>query len=183
MGFATQGSAPPLPPPSAPPAPRSAPPPTPPTPAAPSPPVEAARPPLLLDVTPLSLGVETVGGYCEHIIRRNASIPVEQTRIFSTARDDQSEVVLQICQGESRRIEDNELLGELTLAHLPPGARGKVRIEVSFAIDADGTLGVTARDSVTGRAQTVEIQLIGGMDEAELERLRQRHEARFAGRT
>ena len=177
--------APPLPPPA--PAARPAPPPAPgprpappPTPAALPVPMAAAAP-LLLDVTPLSLGIETVSGYCEHIIKRNSPIPAEQERMFSTASDDQEEVVVRICQGESRRLEENQLLGEVQLTGLRPAERGKLKIGVSFVIDADGTLGVTAKDLSTGRAQGVRIALVGGASDEEVDAMRQRHEALFEG--
>jgi molecular chaperone DnaK len=145
-------------------------------------PVTASPAPLLLDVTPLSLGVETVGGYCEHIIKRNAAIPVEQTRIFSTAKDLQDSVKVAICQGESRRLADNQALGQIELLGLLRAARGKVQIGVTFMIDASGTLGVRARDLATGREQTIRINLIGGAAEAEIDEMRRRHEALMAGR-
>lgn len=141
----------------------------------------AAVAPLLLDVTPLSLGVETVSGFCEHIIKRNAAIPVEQTRIFSTAQDLQDVVRVQICQGESRRIEENQVLGELELAGLPRAARGAVKIGVTFMIDASGVLGVRAQDLATGREQTIRINLIGGVDEEEIARMQERHAHMMGG--
>jgi molecular chaperone DnaK len=137
------------------------------------------RTPLLLDVTPLSLGVETVDGYCEHIIRRNSAIPAGQTKMFTTARDGQQTVVVRICQGEDRRIGGNQLLGEVVLDGLRPATRGKVQIAVRFMIDADGTLQVRAQDVGTGQQQQIAIKLIGELPEAEIERLRQRHEAKL----
>jgi hypothetical protein len=137
--------------------------------------------PLLLDVTPLSLGVETVDGYCEHIIRRNSAIPAGQTKMFTTARDRQETVVVRICQGEEKRITGNQLLGEVVLDGLRPAARGKVQIAVRFMIDADGTLQVRAQDVGTGQQQQIAIKLIGELPEAEIEQLRQRHEAKLGG--
>ena len=137
------------------------------------------RAPLLLDVTPLSLGVETVDGYCEHIIRRNSAIPAGQTKMFTTARDGQQTVVVRICQGEDRRIGGNQLLGEVVLDGLRPATRGKVQIAVRFMIDADGTLQVRAQDVGTGQQQQIAIKLIGELPEAEIDRLRQRHEAKL----
>jgi len=142
--------------------------------------VEAVAPPLLLDVTPLSLGVETVAGYCEHIIKRNSAIPTEQTRIFSTARDDQGEVVVKICQGESRRLDENQLLGEVALEQLLPGKRGAVQIEVTFMIDADGTLSVRAVDKNSGREQSIRIQLIGGVEDEQIDAMQARIEQMYA---
>ncbi|MBW2548398.1 MAG: Hsp70 family protein, partial [Deltaproteobacteria bacterium] len=121
---------------------------------------EAPATPLLLDVTPLSLGVETVDGYCEHIIRRNSAIPAGQTKMFTTARDRQEAVVVRICQGEARQISGNQLLGEVVLEGLRPAARGKVQIAVRFMIDADGTLQVRAQDVGTGQQQQIAIKLI-----------------------
>ncbi len=125
--------------------------------------------PLLLDVTPHSLGIETVGGFCESVIKRNAAIPVEQTRIFSTAQDNQRIVRVRIFQGESRRLDDNQGLGEIELAGLRAAPRGKVQIGVTFEISADGTLGVRAKDLETGREQSVRIKLVGGMAEDEVQ--------------
>ncbi len=135
--------------------------------------------PLLLDVTPLSLGVETVDGYCEHIIRRNSAIPAGQTKMFTTARDRQDAVIVRICQGEDRKIAGNQLLGEVVLDGLRPAARGKVQIAVRFMIDADGTLQVRAQDVGTGQQQQIAIKLIGELPEEEIEELTKRHEAKL----
>jgi len=135
--------------------------------------------PLLLDVTPLSLGVETVDGYCEHIIRRNSAIPAGQTKMFTTARDKQETVVVRICQGESRQISGNQLLGEVVLDGLRPAARGKVQIAVRFMIDADGTLKVRAQDVGTGQQQQIAIKLIGELPDEQIRALRERHEAKM----
>jgi molecular chaperone DnaK len=139
---------------------------------------EPRQAPLLLDVTPLSLGVETVDGYCEHIIRRNSAIPAGQTKMFTTARDGQESVIVRICQGEDRRIAGNQLLGEVVLDGLRPATRGKVQIAVRFMIDADGTLQVRAQDVGTGQQQQIAIKLIGELPEEQIQRLRQRHQAR-----
>ena len=135
--------------------------------------------PLLLDVTPLSLGVETVDGYCEHIIRKNSAIPAGQTKMFTTARDRQESVVVRICQGEDRHVSGNQLLGEVVLDGLRPAARGKVQIAVRFMIDADGTLQVKAQDVGTGQQQQISIKLIGELPDDQIEHLRQRHEAKL----
>ncbi|MFZ1863565.1 MAG: Hsp70 family protein [Polyangiales bacterium] len=140
---------------------------------------EATDAPLLLDVTPLSLGVETVDGYCEHIIRKNSAIPAGQTKMFTTARDRQETVVVRICQGEDRRVAGNQLLGEVVLDGLRPAARGKVQIAVRFMIDADGTLQVKAQDVGTGQQQQIAIKLIGELHDHQIEHLRQRHEAKL----
>ncbi len=141
----------------------------------------APQAPLLLDVTPLSLGVETVDGYCERIIRRNSAIPAGQTKMFTTARDRQETVVVRICQGEDRRVDANQLLGEVVLDGLRPAARGKVQIAVRFMIDADGTLQVRAQDVGTGQQQQIAIKLIGELPEEQIEQLRERHEAKLGG--
>lgn len=116
--------------------------------------------PLLLDVTPFSLGVETAGGQCEPVIRRNATIPVEQTRIFATTSDGQVAVVIRIAQGESRRFVDNQNLGQLELSGLRPAARGEVQIAVTFELEADGTLQVRARDNESGRETRTHVTLL-----------------------
>jgi len=140
---------------------------------------EGLQTPLLLDVTPLSLGVETVDGYCEHIIRRNSAIPAGQTKMFTTARDRQDAVIVRICQGEDRQISGNQLLGEVVLEGLRPAARGKVQIAVRFMIDADGTLQVRAQDVGTGQQQQIAIKLIGELAEDEIEELTKRHQAKL----
>jgi molecular chaperone DnaK len=131
--------------------------------------------PLLLDVTPHSLGVETVSGFCEQIIGRNAPIPTEQTRIFCTSQDNQGMVTVRVCQGEARRIDDNQMLGAVELFGLRQGPRGEVKIGVTFLLDANGTLSVKAEDTTTGRAQKIRINLVGALSDAEVQRLRQRH--------
>ena len=161
---------------------KSAPPPSPPAkPAAPVPVVQMADrpPPLLMDVTPHSLGIETVGGYAERIIKRNAPIPIEQTRIFTTAQDDQEIVRVTVCQGESRRFSDNQPLGEIELSGLRRARRGEVRIEVTFMIDANGTLDVKATDVATGKRESIRINLLGGFDEEAMSDMRARQEATF----
>ena len=193
--FEAQPPPPPAPPRAAPPPPPPAgPPPVPPAlppasagppPAPPSPPAAPApvvKPPLLLDVTPHTLGVETVGGYCEAVIARNAAIPVEQSRVFTTGQDGQETVSVRIVQGESRRLDDNQALGQIELTGLRPAARGDVKIGVTFLMDADGTLGVSARDLETGREQTVRINLVGGLDEDEIARMAARQDRMVGSR-
>jgi molecular chaperone DnaK len=124
--------------------------------------------PLLLDVTPMSLGVAIVGGYAKVIIPRNAQVPAEQTEVFSPGADDQTSVSFRICQGESQRFEENTELGELILAGLRPAVRGDVRIEVTFEIDTNGILKVHAKDETTGRMQDATIKLRGELGEHEM---------------
>ncbi len=145
------------------------------------PPMPEPEMPLLLDVTPHTLGVETVSGFCESVIRRNSAIPVEQTRMFSTARDDQEVVRVRIYQGESRRLDENEGLGEIELSGIRPAPRGQIQIGVTFEIAADGTLAVRAKDLETGKEQTVRINLVGGVPEEEI-RAMQRRQAALARR-
>jgi molecular chaperone DnaK len=117
--------------------------------------------PLLLDVTPATLGISTAGGYAERLIDKNSPIPIERTKVFSTARDGQTRVVLECCRGEDRRFADNEPLGQLVLDELPPRARGEVKIEVTFRVDTDGILHVRARDAATGANQEVSLTILG----------------------
>jgi molecular chaperone DnaK len=143
-----------------------------------APPAPTAAP-LLLDVTPHTLGVETVGGYCECVIARNAAIPVEQTKIFTTGADDQASVSVRIVQGESRRLVENQSLGFIELTGLRRAARGTVKIGVTFLLDADGTLGVQAKDLETGREQSVRINLHGGLAEDEIKVMAARQAQRW----
>jgi molecular chaperone DnaK len=116
--------------------------------------------PLLLDVTPHTLSIESVGGMCETVIPRNATIPVEQTREFATAYDGQESVRIRISQGESRRFGENQALGELELSGIPKASRGDVKIAVTFELDADGTLQVRAREVSTGRETQTRVTLL-----------------------
>jgi molecular chaperone DnaK len=124
--------------------------------------------PILVDVTPLTLSVETVGGYCDPIITRNTPVPCERAREFVTAADNQTQVRVRIGQGESSRFLANTLLGELELSGLRPGIRGSVQITVTFALDTNGMLNVSARDTHTGRATSVDVRLVGLPDQREL---------------
>jgi molecular chaperone DnaK len=117
--------------------------------------------PILVDVTPLTLSVETVGGYCDPIVTRNTPVPCERAREFVTAADNQTQVRVRIGQGESTRFAANTLLGELELSGLRPALRGTVQITVTFALDTNGMLNVSARDAHTGRATSVEVRLVG----------------------
>ncbi len=134
----------------------------------------AARQPLLLDVTPMSLGVQTVSGYFDVLIERNASIPCEETRTFTTTVDDQTAVKLQIFQGESRVAAENTKLGEVELYGLRSAARGEVEIEVIFEIDTDGIDVVTARDRETGMMQAARIEVSAGYTPEEVQAMMER---------
>jgi molecular chaperone DnaK len=134
-----------------------------------------------MDVTPLSLGLETAGGFCQAIVPRNAPVPAEKSRMFSTGKDDQSAVEIRICQGESIKFAENQLLGTLVLDGLRKAPRGKVRVEVTFLLDASGILDVRATDLDTRRMQSTRIQLQGGIDAAEIEAMRTRQERELAG--
>jgi molecular chaperone DnaK len=133
--------------------------------------------PLLLDVTPQTLRIETVAGFTEVVIERNAAIPVEQSRIFTTSQDFQDAVRARVCQGESRKLSENQELGSLELHGLKPTARGKTKIEVTFVMDADGTLQVRARDLSTGTEQSIRIDLVGAVRGDEIARMQQRQQA------
>jgi molecular chaperone DnaK len=126
---------------------------------------------LLLDVTPRAIGVATAGGFCDICIERNAAIPVEQSRLFTTSTDLQTEVSIAVYQGESRRVEENTKLGEVQLSGIRPAPRGTIKIRVTFEINTDGILGVSARNEETGQAQGTRIVLSGGIDEDQVERL------------
>ncbi len=130
---------------------------------------------LLLDVTPMSLGIATAGGLMDVLIERNTPIPTESSRIFTTTRDNQTAVRIKIYQGESRHVEENELLGEFRLTDIPPAPKGEPKIEVTFEIDANGIVNVTARDKDTGKAQSVQLNVSGGLSKEEIERLRREH--------
>ncbi len=125
---------------------------------------------LLLDVTPQSLGIGTAGGLVDVLIARNSPIPTSATRSFTTSRDNQTSVKIQIYQGESRNAAENEQLGEFTLTGLPAAPRGEVKIEVTFDIDTDGLVSVQARDARTGKEEKVRITVSGGLSSEELER-------------
>ncbi len=125
---------------------------------------------LLLDVTPLSLGIETLGGIMTRLVERNTTIPAERKQIFSTADDNQTAVTVKVFQGERPMAGDNRLLGQFNLEGLPPAPRGVPQIEVKFDIDANGILHVSAKDLGTGKEQTVRIEQmqrpLGGRDRA-----------------
>jgi molecular chaperone DnaK len=127
---------------------------------------------VLLDVTPQTLGVRMVGGFVDTIIPRNTPIPTEQSKIFHTAHDQQTEVRIQVYQGESRMAADNEMLGEFVLSGLRPAARGEVKVKVTFGIDVDGLIKVIARDVETGRAVDLTLQASSRLTESEVEELK-----------
>lgn len=124
---------------------------------------------LLLDVTPLSLGLETLGGVFTRLINRNTTIPTKKTQVFSTAADNQTQVQITVLQGEREMASDNKKLGEFDLVGIPPAPRGAPQIEVSFDIDADGILHVSAKDKATNKEQRIVIQSSGGLSESDIE--------------
>ena len=132
---------------------------------------------LLLDVTPLSLGVETLGGVMTKLIERNTTIPTEKKETFSTAADNQPSVEIHVLQGEREFAKDNRTLGRFNLDEIPPSPRGMPQIEVTFKIDANGILNVSATDKATGKSQHITIQGSSGLSEDEIERMRQEAEA------
>ena len=126
---------------------------------------------LLLDVTPLSLGIETLGGVCTKLIERNTTIPVTKRQVFSTASDNQNAVTIHVLQGEREMAGDNRTLGRFDLMGIPPAPRGVPQVEVSFDIDANGIVHVAAKDLGTGKEQTIRIEASGGMSEDEIKRM------------
>jgi molecular chaperone DnaK len=137
-------------------------------------PTTAAAGAVLLDVVPRSLGVRTVGGYVDFVIQRNCSIPVEQTRMFTTTTDGQKFVRIEVGQGESETFEHNHKLGEVVLSGLREAARGEVAIAVTFEINADGLLEVRALDHETGQQQVATMRVLGGLGEEEVEQMADR---------
>jgi molecular chaperone DnaK len=126
---------------------------------------------LLLDVTPLSLGIETLGGIMTHLVDRNTTIPTERKQVFSTADDNQTAVTVKVYQGERQMAADNRLLGQFNLEGLPPAPRGLPQIEVKFDIDANGILNVSAKDLGTGKEQTVRIEKTSGLEKSDIEQM------------
>ncbi|HTK68685.1 MAG TPA: molecular chaperone DnaK [Candidatus Eisenbacteria bacterium] len=126
---------------------------------------------LLLDVTPLSLGIETLGGVTTRLIERNTTIPTKKGETFSTASDNQTQVEIHVLQGERQMAQDNKTIGRFTLTGLPPAPRGLPQIEVTFDIDANGILHVAARDKATGKEQKIKIEASGGLSDSEIKRM------------
>jgi molecular chaperone DnaK len=126
---------------------------------------------LLLDVTPLSLGIETLGGVFTRLIERNTTIPTKKSQVFSTAEDNQGAVTIRVSQGEREMAADNKMLGQFDLVGLPPAPRGVPQIEVTFDIDANGIVNVSAKDKGTGKEQQIRIQASGGLSDADIEKM------------
>ena len=132
---------------------------------------------LLLDVTPLSLGIETLGGVFTRLIDRNTTIPTKKSQVFSTSEDGQSAMTIRVSQGEREMAADNKLLGQFDLVGLPPAPRGVPQVEVTFDIDANGIVHVSAKDKATAKEQSIRIQASGGLSDADIDRMVKEAEA------
>jgi molecular chaperone DnaK len=126
---------------------------------------------LLLDVTPLTLGIETMGGVATPLIEKNTTIPTKKSQVFSTADDNQTAVTIHVVQGERKQAASNKSLGRFDLADIPPAPRGMPQIEVTFDLDANGILNVSAKDKATGKEQSIRITASGGLSEDDIEQM------------
>ena len=135
---------------------------------------------LLLDVVPLSIGLETMGGVMTKLIEANTTIPTRKSEVFSTAADNQPEVTIRVLQGERPMAADDKLLGEFNLSGIAPAPRGVPQIEVTFEVDANGILNVSAKDKNTGKEQSIRIEASSGLSQAEIDRMREEAKANEA---